>query len=187
MTAPWTRLATIVLLGSITVSCGIQAEKRDLQAFEALNANGRKLLVEGKDEEAFELYRQAHDIAVRMNWTEGQITTKIDMANVRSVQKNYAGAEELLLESKSVCATSNRCSTEDQELIWNSLMFLYVYSIQDISKATQLIREIIRQSADSVDTNELRHLLEKYASWMRGAGFPKEAADLDAEMRRIGR
>jgi hypothetical protein len=184
--ALWTKFATAALLVSLIVSCGIQAEKRDLQAFQALNANGKQLPVEGKNEEAFEQYRQAYDIALRIDWPEGQITSKIDMADVRSVQKNYAGAEKLLLESKSVCSTAHRCSREDLELIWNSLMFLYVYSIQDLSKAKQLIREIIKESRDSVDTDELHRLLEKYTGWMRGAGFPAEATGLEAEIRRTG-
>lgn len=180
------RVASVALLGSMILSCGIQAEKRDLQAFQAHNTNGKRLLAEGKNEAAFEQFSQAHGIAERMKWTEGQITSTIEMADVRSAQRNYADAEKLLVESKSICSPTFRCSREDLELIWNSLMFLYLYSSQDISKARQLTQEIIAQSRDSVASHELRGLLEKYASWMRGSGFPKEAADLDAEIRRVG-
>lgn len=179
------KLLTVFIFVSIGVACGIQNEKRDLQAFDAHTARGKELLVDGSEEDAFEQYKKAHEIATRIDWVSGQITTKIDMADIRSGQKNFTDAEKLLLEVKAKCTGGHRCSHQDLELVWNSLMFLYVYSTQDISKANALAEEIVGKT-EGVDVQERRRILEKYASWMRGSGFLSEAASLETQVNNLG-
>jgi tetratricopeptide (TPR) repeat protein len=179
-------LIYIIVLACITgVSCQQHNDKKGMEMFEAESNQAKKLFLQ-KDFQNAELhYNLALEIAKKPNWTDGIVMTKSEISKIYAAKKQYKESETILVEAKDICKNKKDCSSGQLASIYNNLIFTYLFWMKDISKATEIVNEVIASQQRLSEDEDVSNLLNGYVRNMRTAGFEKEAAELENRIKSI--
>jgi tetratricopeptide (TPR) repeat protein len=147
-----------------------------LQNYKAKTAEAEKAFLNNDYPKAEECYLSATKSAEEMGWVIGIATVKRDLAKLHSSYKKYDKAETTFNEAREICKKDQECYADDVlGSIYDNLMFFYLHDIKDITKAEQLVDEVISQHPKD---KSIKIRLLDYADSMRNFGFEKQSKAL---------
>ncbi len=180
-------ICLLVIFGFNGAACQQKGSLNDLEKFKSQSNEAKKMYLNGEFQKAEQQYNSAQETANKMNWTDGIVMTKRAIAEIYTSKnkKQYDRAETILNEAKEICISSKDCLGGQLSSVYSELMFIYLFEMKDIGKASRIVDETIssRQKLSESETEGFKSILNGYVSNMRTAGFVKEAAELENRIK----
>lgn len=170
-----------VVFGIVTLiacSCNLNWKQREIEAFNNALEKGNDYVSAGDFAKAEESYATASRIAERMEWADGVIISRRNLAKSLSFQGRSAEGAVVLRDALSICLADKTCSDDELSLTYEGLVFEYAVQLKDIKLAVLVINEMVAIRERFGDETEFHALLRRCVDTLRASGFSKEADDL---------
>lgn len=155
----------------------VQDNQKMSDEYEKYLKQGEEFSANKEFQQAEHSFREALKIAENKDWVNEIVSVKTKIANVYMFEKNFQKSEAMFNEAISTCESNNKCSSEQLDVTLGFLSFLYLYQMQDASKA-QILVDKIRSSKVFANTGQTKDKTCQYIEKIKSAGYKEKAIEL---------